>query len=47
MSDIEGLAFDAKLPLLAQRLLECLATEDAREGIAAFIEKRAPKWIES
>ena len=32
------------LPMLRTRLAECLATEDAREGLMAFLEKRAPKW---
>jgi enoyl-CoA hydratase/carnithine racemase len=42
--EVDGLSFDEKLPALAQRLIECLATEDAREGVTAFLEKRAPKW---
>jgi enoyl-CoA hydratase/carnithine racemase len=29
---------------LRTRLAEMLGTEDAREGLAAFAEKRAPKW---
>jgi enoyl-CoA hydratase/carnithine racemase len=32
------------LPMLREKLAECLATEDAREGLTAFLEKRAPKW---
>jgi enoyl-CoA hydratase/carnithine racemase len=42
--DAEGLTLQEKLPLLNQRLLECLATDDAREGLMAFLEKRAPRW---
>lgn len=34
----------AALPLLREKLAECLATDDAREGLMAFLEKRAPVW---
>ncbi len=32
------------LPMLRDRLGEMLGTEDAREGLIAFLEKRAPVW---
>lgn len=38
------LAMEASLPMLRDRLVECLATDDAREGLTAFMEKRKPKW---
>jgi enoyl-CoA hydratase/carnithine racemase len=34
----------ASLPTLRDELLAILGTDDAREGLAAFAEKRAPKW---
>ncbi len=38
------LALDDALPYLRDRLYELLGTEDAREGLQAFFEKRAPVW---
>lgn len=38
------LALEDALALLRQRLGACLATEDAREGLMAFLEKRKPHW---
>lgn len=40
----EGLDLAEALPLLRERLAGCLATDDAREGLMAFLEKRPPKW---
>jgi enoyl-CoA hydratase/carnithine racemase len=40
----DDLDLEHALPLLRDRLAECLATEDAHEGLAAFVEKRPPRW---
>ncbi len=40
----DDLDLETALPLLRERLAHCLATEDAREGLMAFLEKRPPKW---
>jgi enoyl-CoA hydratase/carnithine racemase len=40
----EGLDLERSLPLLRERLIEVLATDDCREGLAAFREKRTPLW---
>jgi enoyl-CoA hydratase/carnithine racemase len=40
----DDMDLEAALPMLRGRLAECLATDDAREGLMAFLEKRAPKW---
>lgn len=44
MRDADDLSLEEKLPLLEKRLFACLATEDAREGLAAFLQKREPRW---
>jgi enoyl-CoA hydratase/carnithine racemase len=41
----DELDLEHALPLLRERLMECLATEDASEGLAAFLEKRRPRWV--
>lgn len=42
--DQESLSPRDALPMLRDRFQAMFATEDAREGMAAFLEKRPPKW---
>ena len=39
------LSLGAALDLEAEHLLRCAATEDHREGVTAFLEKRAPRFV--
>lgn len=41
---IAGLSLDAALDRLQGGLTAVSLTEDSREGVAAFLEKRAPNW---
>jgi len=40
----DDLDLETAIPLLRDRLGECLATDDAHEGLMAFMQKRAPQW---
>ena len=40
----ETLSFEEALPFLQEQLMAVLGTEDAQEGIMAFLQKREPKW---
>ncbi len=40
----DDLALEDALPLLRNALGEALGTEDAREGLTAFLQKRKPQW---
>jgi enoyl-CoA hydratase/carnithine racemase len=44
LADTEELRLEEKLPILSERLGACLGTDDAREGLMAFLEKRSPNW---
>jgi enoyl-CoA hydratase/carnithine racemase len=36
--------FADALPFLAEKLMQCLGSDDAREGLMSFMEKREPNW---
>jgi enoyl-CoA hydratase/carnithine racemase len=38
------MTFDEALPYLRSQIDACLTSADAKEGIAAFLEKREPNW---
>jgi enoyl-CoA hydratase/carnithine racemase len=40
----DDLDLERALPQLRESLAEILATDDAKEGLAAFLEKREPRW---
>ena len=40
----DALEFDEALPYLQKQIARCFEGEDAKEGIAAFLEKRKPNW---
>ena len=37
-------SFDEALPYLKEQISECFKSEDAKEGITDFLEKRKPNW---
>ena len=40
----DSMDFDEALPYLGKKSAETFAGPDAQEGIAAFLEKREPRW---
>ena len=40
----ESQSFDEALPYLKNEIAKCFDSDDAKEGISAFLEKRDPKW---
>ena len=42
----DALAFDEALPFLQKQIAKTFEGPDAKEGIAAFLEKRKPNWDE-
>jgi enoyl-CoA hydratase/carnithine racemase len=40
----DGMAYDEALDYLQAQLSLAFATDDAREGLSAFLEKREPRW---
>jgi enoyl-CoA hydratase/carnithine racemase len=42
----DALAFDEALPFLQKQIAKTFEGPDAKEGIAAFLEKRKPSWDE-
>jgi methylglutaconyl-CoA hydratase len=45
IGEIQGLPPDKVGALTAQRIAERRASEEGREGMAAFLEKRKPNWV--
>ena len=44
--EVPGMALDAAFELTSMRSAEYFASEEAREGMASFREKRPPRWAE-
>ena len=40
----DSMSFDEALPFLQKQISACVQSDDAKEGITAFLEKREPNW---
>lgn len=40
----DSMSFDEALPFLQEQIAACVQSDDAKEGINAFLEKREPNW---
>ena len=40
----DSMSFAEALPFLQEQIAACIQSDDAKEGINAFLEKREPKW---
>lgn len=40
----DSMSFDDALPFLQKQISACVQSDDAKEGISAFLEKREPNW---
>jgi enoyl-CoA hydratase/carnithine racemase len=47
LAAMEGMAFAEALAFAETQISVASSTDDAREGLAAFNERRPPRWIES
>lgn len=45
LDDAQELGFAEALDREAERLVQCAATEDHREAVRAFVDKRAPRFV--
>ena len=45
IGSVAGLSPDEAMPLTVRAISRRRATEEAREGLSAFLEKRKPRWI--
>jgi methylglutaconyl-CoA hydratase len=45
IGSVAGLSADEAMPLTVRAIARRRATDEAREGLSAFLEKRKPRWV--